>query len=339
MDSAADIIHVVLAVYDPKGTYSRHAGIVMTSIFERTKSPVCVHILHDETLTEDNRARFRRTARVFGQEVNFIDVSEAILKMGSDVDKFAGIFSRGAFFRLLIPDIMDIAKVIYLDCDIAVNLDIAELWDTQIDDFCLAVILDLPMIDLNRKMHDRIRTWAMRLGDAKYFNSGVLLMNLDRIRQKKYNLAEEARSFFERYHHCADCPDQDFLNSLFMGETLYADGRFNRTVEYSAIESSILHFAGKPKPWIPHAWKPRDYFYWETLARSEWRDQLVGIILEIYEHGEEIHSHTADCWRHIARRLKRDIFTNNSLVKLFRESFKELRIVLTELIYRLRSRS
>ena len=63
-------IHVALAVYDPKGTYSQHAGVVMTSIFENTQSPVVVHILHDETLTEDNRKKFIRTAEKYGQTVD-----------------------------------------------------------------------------------------------------------------------------------------------------------------------------------------------------------------------------------------------------------------------------
>ena len=53
-DNTLTPVHVVLAVYDPKGTYSQHAGVVMTSIFENTQSPVGVHILHDETLTEDS---------------------------------------------------------------------------------------------------------------------------------------------------------------------------------------------------------------------------------------------------------------------------------------------
>ena len=64
-----DKIHVVLAVYDPRGTYSRHAGVVLVSMFSNTKSSMCVHILHDKTLNEDNKSKFIEQAEKFGQEL------------------------------------------------------------------------------------------------------------------------------------------------------------------------------------------------------------------------------------------------------------------------------
>ena len=43
-----DKIHVAIALYDPAGTYSQHAGVVITSLFEHTKRDVIVHVLHDD---------------------------------------------------------------------------------------------------------------------------------------------------------------------------------------------------------------------------------------------------------------------------------------------------
>ena len=77
-----DVVHVVLGVYDPSGTYSRHAGVVMASIFEKTRSSVCVHILHDRTLTDENRDKLQRVADAYAQEVRFEDVSQAIMGVG-----------------------------------------------------------------------------------------------------------------------------------------------------------------------------------------------------------------------------------------------------------------
>ena len=84
-----DTIHVALAIYDPKGTYSRHSGVVMFSLFQRTKSRVCVHVLHDQTLTEQNRAFLRETAEMFAQEAVFHDVSSHLDRMGNDAVQFA----------------------------------------------------------------------------------------------------------------------------------------------------------------------------------------------------------------------------------------------------------
>ncbi|MBQ8692168.1 MAG: hypothetical protein IJ520_03395 [Synergistaceae bacterium] len=58
-------IHAALAVYDPSGTYSQHAGVVVTSLFEHTKSDVIVHILHDDTLSDLNKLRFINTGKRF----------------------------------------------------------------------------------------------------------------------------------------------------------------------------------------------------------------------------------------------------------------------------------
>ncbi|GHT01851.1 hypothetical protein AGMMS50276_30800 [Synergistales bacterium] len=144
--SNTDRIEVVLAVYDPKGDYSRWAGVVVTSIFQNTKSPVNVTILHDTTLTDDNRDRFNRTAKRFGQNVSFVDVSEQILRISTNPDSDAGHLSRGTLYRLLIPDLLNIPKVIYLDCDIVVNLDIAELWNIPMENHSLATPCFPPLL-------------------------------------------------------------------------------------------------------------------------------------------------------------------------------------------------
>ena len=50
-----DMIHIALAFCDPKGTYARHAAVTMASIFANTKRNVCVYIIHDDTLSKENR--------------------------------------------------------------------------------------------------------------------------------------------------------------------------------------------------------------------------------------------------------------------------------------------
>jgi lipopolysaccharide biosynthesis glycosyltransferase len=335
MTDTEDIIQVVLAVYDPSGKYSRHAGVVMTSIFERTKSRARVTILHDITLTEDNRARFQRTADTWNQEVQFINVSEHILKMGSDkeIDNCAGGFSRGTLFRLLIPNVMDVSKVIYLDCDVVVNLDITELWVIDIDEFFLAATLDRHLISENRRLHGRVRAWAMRYDGQKYFNNGVLLMNLNRIRSKKPEFMEETKEFLRRYRFCSDFADQDFNNFFFRGEVRYIEERFD-SFDRQNIANTISHLAGLYKPWTFPMALPADYLYWETFARSAWQDQLFDAMCEMFQNTEYIHSHSSWCYRRILKRWKADILTRSGLVKLI----KDFLGCLGELCYRLQEK-
>jgi lipopolysaccharide biosynthesis glycosyltransferase len=329
MTGRRDLVRVVLALYDPSGGYSRHAGVVMTSLFQRASSRVLVTILHDATLTDDNRSRFQKTADTWKQEVCFIDVSQLISKIvsGDEIDRLARHYSRGTLFRLLIPDVVDAAKVLYLDCDTAVNLDIAELWNIDRGERSIGAALDKSMIDWGRKLHHKIRAWAMRYDRRKYFNAGVLLMNLDRVRQRG-GLVAEAAQFFKRYHFCCDFVDQDFLNSFFRGDVCFIEERFNNILERCRVERSILHFTKDYRPWAVHLCEPRDYFYWEVFTHSEWRDQIVESMLEMYKNNSYSHLHASDCYKRIQGRLKKDIWTNNALSKLFKDvviCYQELR--------------
>ena len=308
-----ETVQTVIGLHDITGKYSRHAGVAVTSLCEKASVPVCVNILHDNTLTDDNRSRFERTAEKFRQRVRFINVSEAMAKMGGNIDSVVGDFTRGAMFRLLIPDLLDVPKAIYLDCDIIVNLDIVELWRLGSEDFSVTVVLDDP--NINRKWYRRVRTWAMGCCCQGYFCSGVIFMNLRRIRER-YNLLESAEFFFERYKLCVDYPDQDFLNVMFQGDACYIDERFQRLTDHRDFENSILHLVGKP--WAYSTGAPSDYMYWEIFARSEWRDQLADAVVGVIMNNPHQHRHTSDCRKKLLRNFREALTVRSFFYKLWK---------------------
>ena len=169
-----EIIHVVLCVYDPSGNYSQHAGVVMTSIFENTHSKITVHILHDETLTDDNRKKFLRTAEKYSQCINLIDVTEYKTRMTDDVKRALKNLTVGALYRLCVPEVINLEKVIYLDCDIVVNLDVKELWDIDIAQKHVAGVKDTFLGGLGERTRQKLNGGNF----DDYINSGVLVMNL-----------------------------------------------------------------------------------------------------------------------------------------------------------------
>jgi len=130
---ADDIIHVALAFCDPKDTYCRHAAVTVVSIFANTNSRVCVHIVHDCTLTAGNMEKLKRIADAYDQEIDFINVENVFDEKRPDVSRLTIDGARGTLFRLLLPDITSQDKMIFLDCDIVVNMDIAELWNIPHD--------------------------------------------------------------------------------------------------------------------------------------------------------------------------------------------------------------
>ena len=270
-------IHVALSVYDPSGKYSQHAGVVMTSIFENTQSPVMIHILHDETLTDDNRQKFLRTAEKYNQEVNLIDVTEYAKHItGEAFELFKRTFSIGAAYRLFIPGLIKADKAIYLDCDIVVNVDIKELWNIDINNYCLAASL-FAWKKEPELTYCRLQCMINKCKPSEYFNAGVMLMNLANIR-KDGDLFENASKWLERHLHSSRGADQDILNSLFSGRVKFLDDKFNLSSRYfNTLEEArncIIHTPGDSKPW-EFSGRSYQYLYRDHYLKSAWGENAT----------------------------------------------------------------
>jgi lipopolysaccharide biosynthesis glycosyltransferase len=257
--------------------------------------------------------------------VSFVDVGERILCFGAHLDRVVTTTTRGALFRLLSPELLSVPKVIYLDCDIVVNLDIAELWAVPMGDFSLAAARDqwVPYFDSNKRLRRRI----MRYVPEEYFNSGVLLMNLQRIREK-YDLAQDAYNAAMRYAHIIFGADQDCLNVLFAKDVLLIDERFNRALWYDPdVDNSVLHFAGV-KPWEVVRNPLRERLFWKAFSESEWGDQMNGVLLEAFMNQSIEHYGARDCAKLVLRRILR---------RLRFESFRRvLMIIIKELAFQMK---
>ena len=73
--------------------------------------------------------------------------------------------------RLLAPKLNLPSKIIYLDVDTIINHDISELFDIDVTNFEVGAVRDILFVNF--------------VGFFNYFNAGVLLLNLDKIRQTK----------------------------------------------------------------------------------------------------------------------------------------------------------
>ncbi len=58
------MIHVCFGLYDPYGTYSKYLGVAICSLFVKAgDEPVTVHIIHDSTLSEENKEKFQHLSQ------------------------------------------------------------------------------------------------------------------------------------------------------------------------------------------------------------------------------------------------------------------------------------
>ena len=212
-----------------------------------------VHILHDNTLTQDNRDKFTYLAGRYGQRVKFHNVEELC------ADKIAEMLNLipaaknswltiGALYRLFIQQILpDLDKVIYLDSDIIVNLDIAELWRVDIADkpFAAVAQADAEMTHFQRFAEDRSFRGVDALDADNYFNSGVLLMNLEYFRKSEELILSGVKWYGQ--HPQLEYMDQDILNYLFSKSYLRLPVKFNTFVREErrlsrSIRRGIYHY-------------------------------------------------------------------------------------------------
>ncbi|MCR5336829.1 MAG: glycosyltransferase family 8 protein [Synergistes sp.] len=314
-----ETIQIAVAFCDPKGTYSRHAAVTMASIFANTKEKVCVNIVHDETLTAENREKLEETARSFGQDANFICAGSLIDDKSIDVSKLTVDGARGTLYRLLLPDIVESEKIIYLDCDIVVNMDITELWNVPLGDHAAAAVRDVWSLDYIRGVPVPWRlamVWdILGVRRDEYFNAGVLLLNLKKLRGG-YGFLSKVEDFYARYKKCITLADQDCLNYIFADDKILIDERFNRIntdgVGEEDLRGSIWHMAGgASKPWAVCTRPYVDDLYWRYLCLTPYcrdRNDLIRLMLSGLSSPAYTHIHSSQCIKRLKKQMADNIF-------------------------------
>ncbi len=327
-----DVMHVTLAVWDPSGTYSRHAGATIASILNNTQRQVLFHILHDDTLTPDNREKLQQTACSLGSEMLFYNVAAEIEKhSSSDIAKMAGSFTLGTLFRIFLSNMVAVDKIIYLDCDIVVNIDIKKLWNVDISNNYIAAVEDFLLEEKvkNKSCFSHTRFCMKKLGLfplKDYFNAGVALLNLKLIRET-VDMTKAFADFSTKYNGCTAFSDQDFLNIIFKDKKKLIDPHFNIPANYSKDitpqTEGIFHFSGM-KPWDIHLNIPVEKLYWQSVQSSAWGDNLIEYMLKA--RGERyLHLRSSDCYHTLLNKFKKNFCTESSLSKIISATLTHLK--------------
>lgn len=250
-----DVITIVISLTDKTNTYYRHAVALISSIVNNTKYPIKCYVISDDTLGLEAKTTIKEVGRENCDEIIFIQIDEHyfddIIKHQSNSS--VNVVSKASLYRLLIPKLLTEKKAIYLDTDIIVDMDIHQLWSVNFKDNLLAAVRDVPSaLNMVKKLKFYKKA---KIESSSYFNAGVLLLNLDKIREEM-DLFNKSYEFFTKYE---DAPmlDQDALNYVFKGKTQLLESNFNRIIDEDYYLNddldclnSIWHYAGPLyKPW------------------------------------------------------------------------------------------
>lgn len=231
-----------------------------------------IHLLNDG-ISEENKARLKEYQTENSRFI-FDDVSGYVEKIKPKLDVvLRDYYTTSIFYRLFIAALYpEYDKVIYLDCDIVVTGDISKLFSTDLCDNILGAVPDDVIAS-----HPVFRNYAERGVGVKYdryFNSGVLLMNLDAYRKEK--IKEKFVFYLIRYNFAAAAPDQDYLNALCKDKVLYLERGWDRmsTDENYDGDIYLIHYNNFRKPWfydeVPYA-----KYFWEYAKQTDYYETLL----------------------------------------------------------------
>ena len=176
--------------------------------------------------------------------------------------------SLSTFYRLKLASLLpDVEKVLYLDCDVVVNDDIEQLYNTDITDYYAAGVMDTAM---------KSSGWVPKLEkDNLYFNAGVLLFNLEKIRQD--NIEQKFEAYTTENIDNIRVGDQQIINVVCQGKikqlpsdwNVQSSNFINRS-DYTN-NPKIVHYVGKQKPWIFGSMNYWKNLYFDVLDKTPWK--------------------------------------------------------------------
>lgn len=158
-------------------------------------------------------------------------------------------FTLTIYFRLFIPAMFpEYDKGIYLDSDVVVTDDIAHLFDTDIGENYIGACNDLSIADVPPLV--AYTENAVGVKKEEYVNSGVLLLNLKKMREA--DLEGRFLYLLNTYHFDCVAPDQDYLNAICNGKIHYLPAYWDampNDARPPLTKTGIIHYNLFSKPW------------------------------------------------------------------------------------------
>ncbi len=258
--------------------YNKQALCSINSLLKNAKKEIRIFIIHK------NPESFEKFKRLIEKKPNLHSLD--IYKFDKKNIDFPNIeeahVSEATYYRFFINEYLpkDIDEVFYLDADIICKNDPS----VSYENFLTKLIKSKYVIAVKTEWKDNFTVdgyhdefYRLDLTSKKYFNAGVMLINLNRWRDLKIqeHLIEEQKKLKGKI----SLWDQDVLNSYFDGRYVELDESLNYNLDIfvsskikntfiKEVDKKILnkiifiHYSGKSKPWsVKGAIHPSSQFY------------------------------------------------------------------------------
>ncbi|MBQ9267808.1 MAG: glycosyltransferase family 8 protein [Clostridia bacterium] len=209
-------------------------------------------------------------------KVEFADVNEKIKEISSDLSlRLRDYYSNSIYYRIFIPSLFPhYKKALYLDADITIIDDISKLYFEDVGDNLLGVITD--DVVFGDELLEKYAKDALGIEKGQYFNSGILVMNLEKLREEK--IEDKFVHLLSKYNFDTIAPDQDYLNVLCKGKVKYLSNGWDRMpcarAELDDSELKLIHYNMFEKPWHYSNVKYEEHF-WKYAEKTPYYDEIA----------------------------------------------------------------
>ncbi len=273
MENNLEVIPIFFAIDDG---YMPFLAVALESLIENSskKYYYSIKILYTN-ISEENKKKINKYKRE-NVNIEFVDLNYYIEKL-KDKLYTRDYYTNTTYFRLFIANLYpQYNKAIYLDSDIVVLGDIAELYNQDIGDNLIAAAPDDVIQTI--KVFQEYAEKVVGVADYRnYFNAGILLMNLDEFR--KYNFQNKFLYLLETIKFTV-AQDQDYLNRLCKGKVKIIDKAWDTmpvgTGTLEEKDLKIIHYNLADKPWHYDNIKYKEYF-WKYAKKTEYYNEICKI--------------------------------------------------------------
>ncbi|MEK6906791.1 MAG: glycosyltransferase family 8 protein [Nanoarchaeota archaeon] len=260
--------------------YSQHTGVWMFSILKNSDNPSKIHFhIFDGGINEKSKNLMRLVCKRFNSKIDFIIPEYTLfegLKLGTHLPPVI-------YCKLIFPDkLKKINKIIILDSDIIVEGDITELFNISLEGKTLGAVPDAGI--------DTQEISKRKLGlnkDKEYFNSGVMLIDCNRWREKR--IFKRVIGFIKKNPEKITVQDQDGLNFVLQKDWKELPYEWNVTHPFYYNSTGLKNKLGKEKfkeiiskpkiihytikPWVFEKVHPLRERYWYYLKQTPWKNR------------------------------------------------------------------
>ena len=227
-------------------------------------------------LTTNLSSNYEKRIKEFESEdvkVEFIFLKDTIEKIKAKFH-LRDYYSIETYYRFFIANMFpQYDKVLYCDCDVIVLGDIAELYNHNIDKYLVGACPEEVMTEV--KIFGDYVEQALDVDCEKYFNAGVMLMNLKAFREE--NIEEKFFDMLQKYTFRVT-QDEDYLNVLCKGKVKLFHLGWNKTAfkndKFDDKDLRLIHYKIHWKPWHYDGVLYENHF-WDYAKQTSFYEEIL----------------------------------------------------------------